>query len=46
MTNLLQKFENAQIIQDLGFIIGLHTKRITYNQLNFIHDNFFMIDKI
>ena len=41
-----EKFENAQIIQDLGFIIGLHTKRITYNQLNFIHDNFFMIDKI
>ena len=41
-----EKFENAQIIQDLGFIIGLHTKRITYNQLNFIHDNFFMNDKI
>ena len=41
-----EKFENAQIIQDLGFIIGLHTKKISYKQLNFIHDNFFMIDKI
>ena len=41
-----EKFKNAQIIQDLGFIIGLHTKKISYKQLNFIHDNFFMIDKI
>jgi len=41
-----EKFEKAQIIQDLGFIIGLHTKKISYKQLNFIHDNFFMIDKI
>ena len=41
-----EKFEKAQIIQDLGFIIGLHTKKISYNQLKFIHDSFFMIDKI
>ena len=41
-----EKFRNAQIIQDLGFIIGLHTKKISFKQLNFIHDNFFMINKI
>ena len=46
MQNAIVKFENAQIIQDLGFIIGLHTKKISFKQLNFIHDNFFMINKI
>ena len=25
-------FKNAQIVQDLGFLIGLHTKKITNHQ--------------
>ncbi len=41
-----KNFKKAQYIQDLGFIIGLHTKKISNKQLDFIHDNFFMIDKI
>ncbi len=39
-------FKNAQKVQDLGFLIGLHTKKISKSQLNLIHDCFFMIDKI
>ena len=40
------KYPNAQIIQDLGFLIGLHTKKISAKNLNLIHDAFFKIDKI
>ena len=39
-------FKNAQKVQELGFIIGLHTKKITDHQLKLIKDSFFMIDKI
>ena len=39
-------FKNAQIVQNLGFLIGLHTKRITNKQLKLLHDCFFDIDKI
>ena len=41
-----QIFKNAQDIQDRGFIIGLHTMKISNKNLNLIHDAFFMIDKI
>ena len=41
-----EKFENAQKVQDLGFLIGLHTKKISKNNLKLIHDAFFMIDHI
>jgi len=40
------KFNNAQKIQDLGFLIGLHTRKISKSRLDFIHDVFFMIDHI
>ena len=39
-------FINAQEIQDLGFLIGLHTKRIDKKKLKLIHDTFFKIDNI
>jgi CDP-4-dehydro-6-deoxyglucose reductase, E1 len=41
-----EKFENSQKVQDLGFLIGLHTKKISKNSLKLIHDAFFMIDQI
>ena len=39
-------FKNAQEIQDLGFLIGLHTRRINKIKLKLIHDSFFKIDTI
>ena len=41
-----KKFFSAQKVQDLGFVIGLHTKKIKYNQLKFIKETLFSIDKI
>ena len=41
-----KKFVSAQKVQDLGFVIGLHTKKIKYNQLRFIKETLFSIDKI
>ena len=40
------KYPNAQVVQDLGFLIGLHTKKISEKNLNLIHDAFFKINKI
>ena len=39
-----EKFENSQKVQELGFLIGLHTKKISKNNLKLIHDAFFAID--
>ena len=41
-----EKFENSQKVQELGFLIGLHTKKISKSNLKLIHDAFFMIDHI
>ena len=41
-----EKFIGAQKIQDLGFVIGLHIKKIKHNQLKFIAETLFSIDKI
>ena len=41
-----RKFQNTQDVQELGFLIGLHTKRINKNKLKLIHDSFFKIDSI
>ena len=41
-----EKFENAQKVQELGFLIGLHTKKLSKKNLDLIHDSFFMIDNI
>ena len=40
------KYPNAQVVQDLGFLIGLHTKKISEKNLNLIHDVFFKINEI
>ena len=40
------RYPNAQIIQELGFLIGLHTKKISKKNLNLIHDAFFKIDSL
>ena len=39
-------FKNAQKIQDLGFIIGLPTKKVSKKNIDLIKDSFFNIDKI
>ena len=39
-----EKFPVAQKIQDLGFLIGLHTSKISNKNLQLIHDAFFEID--
>jgi CDP-6-deoxy-D-xylo-4-hexulose-3-dehydrase len=38
-------FSNSQEIQDKGFFIGIHTKKIDKTQLNKIEKHFFEIDK-
>ena len=39
-------FKNAQLIQNLGFLIGLHTKKISKAELKLLHDCFFKIDQL
>ena len=39
-------FKNAQKIQDLGFSIGLPTKKISKKNVEFIKNSFFKVDKI
>ena len=41
-----EKFEEAQKVEDLGFVIGLHTKKIKNKSLKKIIDGLFLIDKI
>ena len=41
-----QKFKGANTVEQLGFVIGLHTKKITQKQVNFIKNSLFLIDKI
>ena len=41
-----RKFQNTQDVQELGFLIGLHTKKINKNKLKLIQDSFFKIDSI
>ena len=40
------KFPNAQFIEDNGFFIGLHTKKINNQKLNLLINSLFEIDKI
>ncbi len=46
LDNKKNVFENAQKIQNLGFLIGLHTKKISTNQLKLLHDCFFKINQL
>jgi len=41
-----EKFKVAQKVQDLGFLIGLHTNKISKRKLQLIHNAFFEINKI
>ena len=40
------KFKGAQSIEDLGFLIGLHTHEINQKQLNLIKNSFLFIDSL
>ena len=40
------RFDGAQKIQDLGFVIGLHTKKISNHQLSFIVETLFNIERV
>ena len=40
------KFEGAQFVEDLGFVIGLHTKKIKIKTIKKIVNSLFSIDKI
>ena len=41
-----ETFKNAQEIEDRGFFIGLHTKPISEETLNFLEKNLLMIAKL
>ena len=41
-----EKFKGAEKIEKLGFVIGLHTKKIEKKQIEFIKNTLFLIDKI
>ena len=41
-----EKFKNAQIVENLGFFIGLHTKKINSNLADYISSNLLMINEI
>ncbi len=41
-----EKFKNAQIIENLGFFIGLHTKKINSKLASYISSNLLMINEL
>jgi len=41
-----KKFKNAQVIEDLGFFIGLHTKKIDSKLANYISANLLKINEL
>ena len=41
-----KKFDNAKSVQELGFLIGLHQKKITKENLSLIKNSFLNIDKV
>ncbi len=41
-----EKFKNAQIIEDSGFFIGLHTKKINSKLVSYIGSNLLMINEL
>ena len=47
--NLFKKgetYQNAQMIEDLGFVIGLHTKKISSKLVNFLSEKLLMVGKV
>ena len=41
-----EKFKNAQIIEDSGFFVGLHTKKINSKLASYISSNLLMINEL
>ena len=41
-----QKFKGAEEVQKLGFVIGLHTNKITKRKLKFITKTLYLIDRL
>ena len=41
-----KKFKNAQVVEDLGFFIGLHTKKINSKLANYISANLLKINEL
>ena len=41
-----KKFKNAQVVEDLGFFIGLHTKKIDSKLANYISANLLKINEL
>ena len=41
-----KKFPGADKVQDLGFVIGLHTKDISSKELNFLSETLLSIDSL
>ncbi len=41
-----KEFQGAEKIEKLGFVIGLHSKKISQKKINFIKETLFLIDKI
>ena len=41
-----EKFKNAQLLENLGFFIGLHTSKINSNLAEYVASNLLKIDKI
>ena len=41
-----EKFKNAQIIEDLGFFIGLHTQQLSLNDAKYIANSLLKIDQL
>ncbi len=41
-----EKFKGAEEIEKLGFVIGLHSKKISKKKIDFVKETLFLIDKI
>jgi len=41
-----KRFSGAEEVQKLGFVIGLHTKKINQSKINFLVKTLFLIDRI
>ena len=41
-----KKFKGAEEVQKLGFVIGLHTNKITKRKLKFITKTLYLIDRL
>ena len=46
LNDLKLKFKGAQLVEDQGFLIGLHTKKIKQKHLNLIKNSFFYINSL